>query len=156
MNQADFTELVAVDPAWDYFVAKVEAEPGLEILDQHKAGNGFFIQGRRDPLAPDPVEILRASNVPSSLVTCEFEPFTSHEPIVVARRVRQVLDPPRSVEVEITSEGIVKLSGRAERGWKQHVEGLRPVDGTTGFDLSGLIELEDDALRIRAVRPRQP
>lgn len=156
MDTPDFTELVPVDPAWDYFVAKVEAEPGLEILNRKKADNGFLIQGRRDPLAPDPAEFLRASNVPPSLVTCEFESFTSLDPVIVSRRVRQVLDPPQSVEVEITPEGIVKLSGRAERVWRQRVAGLRPVDGTTGFDLSGLTVVEDDALRLRAVRPRQP
>jgi hypothetical protein len=150
----DFTQLVSADDAWAYFLTKVEAEPGLEVLGHERNEDGFVLHGRRDVFASDPNELLRVSNVPASLVACRWDTFVSLEREIVQRRVRDELAPPETVTVEITDTGILKVTGKADPTWIHRTARIGPIPGISALDLSELSETEEDVSRRRPTLPQ--
>jgi OOP family OmpA-OmpF porin len=71
---------------WGDYVALLRREPGIFVASAGKAGGKYFIAGMRDPLAADPVSLLRSSGVPAGRVDARWEPFHSLQPRFAAER----------------------------------------------------------------------
>lgn len=70
--------LARASTRWNGIANAVDAEPGIVVLNRSWIPGGS-LSGLRDPLAPDPAEILASKGYPRGSVKVEFTPFVSDE-----------------------------------------------------------------------------
>jgi outer membrane protein OmpA-like peptidoglycan-associated protein len=137
------------------FTAYVEAlqrEPGLVLVSADRRAGRYVVNGLRDPLARDPSELLRGSQVNPSRVDASWQPYQSLLPGFVVSRARTVLQPPPGVTLSF-HDGILTAAGDASAGWIADARRLAPlIAGVTRFDAAGAI---DARLRTVAARLQQ-
>ncbi len=127
---------------WNQFLDAVGKESGL-IITSSKEGLGETVfYGLRDPLAPDPLELLEQVGYSGQAVSFRLEPFLNLTPEFVQRRTRSVLDPPQTVALRWEGS-VLYLSGLAPHSWIQKVKLLGPViPGVDRID-TGLLRNSD-------------
>ncbi|MGZ3422829.1 MAG: OmpA family protein, partial [Polyangiales bacterium] len=130
------------------YVDAFAAEPGFVVTGASREGGRAVVSGLRDPIARDPNAVLSAHGLDGSGVTLRFQPFSSADPALIARK----LAPPETIAL-VVSGGEVRASGVAPREWLQRARlapGLLP--GVTKIDLRDAHEQEavtavDEAVR---------
>ncbi len=88
---------------WQSYLSRLEAEPGIVITETGTRKGKFFVAGMHDPLATDPQSILGAEGMPSSnKVIGDWTPYQALEPAFVLNRAKSVLQPPATVEMNLS------------------------------------------------------
>lgn len=86
---------------WQNVVQNLSNEPGLQIVGETTSWGKREIRGLRDPLARDPVEILREAGIDPSEVVLKFKSYLSAEDPILQKRQngnsRTVMATPPSV-----------------------------------------------------------
>jgi OOP family OmpA-OmpF porin len=127
---------------WTSYVDALQAEPGLVVVSAARSGGRYFVSGLRDPLARDPEQILRASNLSPGTVTGRWQPYQALEPRFVLARAREALRPPRGVTLDLR-DGVLSVSGRAPATWIAEARRLAPlVAGVRRLDATGPLNAE--------------
>jgi len=94
----------------------------------------------RDPLAPDPVEILVASGLNTNQVVSRWEPFQALHPSLIIERARRMLEPPETVELTLEGQTL-KLKGSASHAWISAARIVaRGIAGVSSFDSENLVD----------------
>lgn len=111
---------------WNGFLENLEASPGVLVTRTEREWifdwsfpplhRQYDVYGLKDHLARDPQEILDDY---SWMLDVEFhwEPFQSDHQLILGDRVRSLLTPPSTVNLNVDSEGTVRASGFASREW---------------------------------------
>ncbi|MBK8312994.1 MAG: OmpA family protein [Acidobacteria bacterium] len=126
---------------WSEYLGKLKSEPGIVITETGRQGGKRFITGLRDPLAADPVEILRKQTTidPASVVS-SWAPYQALNPNFILARANSLLDPPQGVELKV-SNGTLAASGTAPNQWIEEARRFSlAIPGVTSFDEKGLID----------------
>jgi outer membrane protein OmpA-like peptidoglycan-associated protein len=132
---------------WTAYVARLKAEPGIEITDVGQHEGKWLIRGLRDPLAVNPDAILRESKIDPARVIARWEPYQSLDPQFVLKRVEAALAPPPTVNFAMEGGRIV-ASGTAASTWIQRARGssqLLPA-GIPAIDLSQVRDINEGTL----------
>jgi len=120
-------------------------EPGVVLLTDAREGRRLVYGGLLDPLASDPVMVLREAGVSVSRIDGHWAPFHSLEPEIVQRRFVESMSPPETVTFELLDQKVT-LRGSADHAWIMRVKdaiGLLP-----GVESLGLDELIDADLLV--------
>jgi OOP family OmpA-OmpF porin len=72
---------------WDAAVLRLEAEPGIAVLNAERGWMRRTISGLRDPLAADPAALLAAAGIDTSAVSARWVPYLSADPQFVRARL---------------------------------------------------------------------
>lgn len=132
---------------WVSYLEKLNSQPGIVVVDAEKRWGKYFISGLRDPLAIDPVKLMRSSKLNPQTVTSNWESYLSFEPRFIIKRAKQLLQPPETVSLSIDENGILHATGSAQRQWIDQARNLAPnIPGITQFRSEQLIEAELQAL----------
>ncbi len=112
-----------------------DATPGVVVTRLERDGRTLFVRGLRDPLAPEPSEIVATAGWSGEL-DGEFMPFLSLEDELVLERARVALEPPSSVSMQIEA-GMLTIQGSATSAWIGELESsVAAVPGLAGMDYS--------------------
>ena len=76
---------------WDCYLDRLRAEPGIVLADSRYRS----ISGLRDPLARDPIEMLREEGIAAEKVRSRWEPYHSLAPRFAAIRVKASIESQR-------------------------------------------------------------
>lgn len=123
---------------WTQSVARLQAEPGIEVTEASRAWGTWHIRGLRDPLAADPATLLASLGADSSSLNLRFESYLSLEPMLILARVRRTLAAPPSVTLTLQQDSVL-AAGTAPLAWV--ARSLRPAPlppGVSHLDLSGV------------------
>ena len=101
---------------WQRDLAALRAQPGLVVLEAHRALGGWRFSGLRDPLAADPQVVLAGLGVDTSGVRGTWRPFLSADAPIVLKRVARALNPPSSVVLALVGD-TVAAAGAADIAW---------------------------------------
>jgi hypothetical protein len=93
--------------AWSDYLDRLRAQPGIVVTEADERDGKFIVSGLRDPLAADPAQILRESDVDPERVASRWQPYQSLEPLFVLRRLEASLKPPPSVTLLLVDDRIV-------------------------------------------------
>ena len=132
---------------WNAYLGKLQAEQGVIVTEQGRSSNGlfgprFYLEGLRDPLAPDPAAQLPAFKLNPSDVTSTWKPYHALDPAFVLARAQRVLEPPDSIKLAVENS-VLKISGEASQQWVETARRLtRALPGITRLDESGLLTAE--------------
>ncbi|MGX5843045.1 OmpA family protein [Mesorhizobium sp. ArgA1] len=127
---------------WQYYVSRLEAQPGIIVAQQTARGGHFYISGLRDPLAVDPQALLSGTQVDPARVHSQWQFYQSLDPKFVVKRLTASLNPPKSVQLSIVQGRIVAV-GEAPAGWISRAQAAAEqlsADGVV-LDVSQLSEL---------------
>jgi len=100
---------------WNQIIDELKQEPGLVVIDTGHDGPRS-IQGLRDPLARDPLEVIGADRVRLYGVVWNWKPYLSMEPPLLLRRARQILNPPKEITLRLEGD-VLQASGAAPAAW---------------------------------------
>ncbi|TRC96839.1 OmpA family protein [Mesorhizobium sp. WSM4303] len=127
---------------WQYYVSRLEAQPGIIVAQQTARGGHFYISGLRDPLAADPQSLLSGTQVDPARVHSQWQFYQSLDPKFVVKRLTASLSPPKSVQLSIVQGRIVAV-GEAPAGWINRAQAAAEqlsADGVV-LDVSQLREM---------------
>ena len=71
---------------WNSYLSTVEEQPGIKITKVERQGGKYLISGLRDPLAPNPAQLLPAFHIAPDRVTFQWESYLSLAPSFAAER----------------------------------------------------------------------
>ncbi|MER9407297.1 OmpA family protein [Mesorhizobium caraganae] len=127
---------------WQYYVSRLEAQPGIIVAQQTARGGHFYISGLRDPLAADPQSLLSGTQVDPARVHSQWQFYQSLDPKFVVKRLTASLSPPKTVQLSIVQGRIVAV-GEAPAGWISRAQAAADqlsADGVV-LDVSQLSEM---------------
>ncbi|MER9333810.1 OmpA family protein [Mesorhizobium sp. M0293] len=128
---------------WQYYVSRLEAQPGIIVAQQTARGGHFYISGLRDPLAADPQALLSGTQVDPARVHSQWQFYQSLDPKFVVKRLTASLTPPKSVQLSII-QGRIVVVGEAPAAWISRAQAAAEqlsADGVV-LDVSQLHELD--------------
>lgn len=136
---------------WSRFVETLRQQPGVVVTSFDKRGGLYHIQGLRDPLAADPVQLANQDGLQIARADFHWRPYYSLDDAIVRRRAQEILQPPPGVKVSV-HQGTLRLEGKCQALWLAKVQELSPlIPGVLQVDASklnglGPLGLEKSAL----------
>nr|CAA6825632.1 MAG: OmpA family protein [uncultured Thiotrichaceae bacterium] len=127
-------------------VDKMNAEPGVVVINTEKSEQGYQVKGLLDPLARHPKTFIKQMPLASEAglqdvdvtIDYSFQPYFSAEPEMVLKRAYVVLKPPKSIVLSL-SNGVFRVSGEAGQRWRGQLENYwRSMPGVNTLDDSRL------------------
>ena len=135
---------------WNRYLARLEREPGIVVIQSGRRNGGFSITGLRDPMAADPEALLREAGLAPDRVNSRWEPYQALHPTLILTRARQVLQPPAGVRLSMQGTELA-ASGRASHAWIAQARSLaRAIAGVTAFREDELID--DDLQQVETLK----
>ncbi|MCE9615211.1 MAG: hypothetical protein K8T26_13110 [Lentisphaerae bacterium] len=127
---------------WRAYVRDLGNESGLVVLREGRHDGRFFIQGLRDPRAPDPASKLSEHGLFVGEVDSRWLPYQSMREILTLPRIRELLKPPDSISVEMDN-GMLILRGAAPQEWiDSAIIRMRTLTGLSGYQVDGLVSTD--------------
>jgi len=108
---------------WANAVARLEAEPGIQIVQARRSLGTWRFRGLKDPLAAQPAVILAGLGADTTGLDARWEPYLSLEPSLVVARARQALAVPATVTLRLGGDTL-HAEGEAPLGWVARADGL--------------------------------
>ena len=71
---------------WSDYLSAVDKEPGIKVTRQERRGGKYLVSGLRDPLSPDPAQLLARFHIAPDRVTFQWEKYLSLAPAFAADR----------------------------------------------------------------------
>lgn len=134
---------------WNKYLDRLEAEPGILVTETGSRGRRFFLSGLRDPLAPDPEQLLRESgSLSPGKIYAKWQSYHSLHPDFVLQRVKSVLRPPSTINLSLSGEELT-ATGVASRQWIADAQRLAPsMAGVSQVHVEGV--MDEEILRFKA------
>ncbi|MBD6616552.1 OmpA family protein [Komarekiella sp. 'clone 1'] len=128
---------------WNAYIEKLNSQPGIVVISTKQITGKYFIFGMRDPLAVDPNTLIQQTNLNPKTISSQWKPYLSLEPQFITKRVEELLQPPKSVSLQVDNNGILQVTGFASRQWIQEARKLwHFIPGVTQFQETSFVELE--------------
>lgn len=125
---------------WNEYLTRLNAEPGIVVVSQEKRGGKYFITGLRDPLAADPLQILKTTKVDPQDVVGRWENYHTSHPEFVIARAENLLQPPKTISLKFDN-GTLSASGFASQNWLDEARKLaKMIPAVTSFQEDGIID----------------
>jgi outer membrane protein OmpA-like peptidoglycan-associated protein len=127
---------------WHDYLNQLREEHGIVITNAQERDGKFELSGLRDPLAVDPVAVLRQVGLDPDLVTARWAPYQSLDPPFVLKRLQWSLDPPPTVSFTLDGNRIA-AHGAASLPWLKRAQiaaSMLPA-GAPNFDLSAVRDI---------------
>ncbi len=132
---------------WRVYVDRLQATPGIVVVDSSRRSGRYHLVGLRDPLAADPQAMLASSGVPADEVDARWELYQAVDPGIVLERAKHVLRPAEGVTFQFR-DGALVASGAATAQWIGESERLAPmIAGISRYDDTGLAVADLNYLR---------
>ena len=125
--------------AFEVYRERLDAAPGIVVTRATAVGDGYRIEGLRDPLAVEPRALLADSPLDARQLQLLFEPYQALVPAFILIRARRLLQPPPTVNLALDGE-VLHFSGNAPGGWIAEARRL-------ALALPGVAAIDDSALQ---------
>ncbi|MGE3166223.1 MAG: hypothetical protein AB7O52_15055 [Planctomycetota bacterium] len=129
---------------------RLDATPGVVVLDLSQKDGKYWIRGLRDPYASRAEDALIALGLQPADFSIDLRAYASLDPGLTLARARAVLAPPASVELTLVG-GRLQAHGAAPHAWIERARvqatALPYVDS---LEVSDLADLDLQALEARA------
>ena len=124
---------------WTNLLDRLRDEPGLVVTSTEKRDGQLVIAGLREPLAVDPEGLITEAGFDSDEIRSSWAPYYSLDDRFIATRLRQRLNPPRSVTLSVEDQSVT-VSGTASEDWAREAQKLALL-------VPGVDRYRDDNLR---------
>jgi OOP family OmpA-OmpF porin len=133
---------------WMHYLERLKGEPGIQITSGEKRSGLYHVYGFRDPLASDPVDLLKKDKLKSDKFVFNLESYTSTHPQVILRRIDKILESPETVNLEL-KDGVLNISGSASHPWIAKMrEALKTIAWISKYDDRNLADQDENAFAL--------
>lgn len=115
-ERVEYAMLKIANSNLNTYIDLLSKEPGIDVTSTEWHDGRFRVQGKRDEYAADPDDLRWQSGLSNFEVQSQWSQFVSHDPIIVERRVRDLLKLPTTVSVHVVNKQ-VHLGGTAKIDW---------------------------------------
>ncbi len=155
LDRYDDSLVTDLDASFFRYVDELRRRPGLVVTRAERQDGRYYLEGLRDPLAEDPVAIMRSCGLASGNLRSNWIPFRCADPVLASVRLREQLPP--APEVTWTLEGNqLQATGSASHAWlsgasaeAQRVADILSVD-LTGVENADLVQLQRLVLAVES------
>ena len=121
---------------WDGFAAALRSAPGVVLTGVSNQNGVWVLEGLRDPLAVSVDRLLEQRGLPVAQVRSNLRPFASLEPVFILKRAITTLEPPSTLRLQLTSDGVLLARGSASAAWIARSKVMvTAISGVTRFSL---------------------
>jgi OOP family OmpA-OmpF porin len=106
---------------WDRLVNTLREQPGFVITSFGREHGKFVVRGMRDPLAGEPTQFIRTSNVNSDDGEFHWGGYYALDDGIVEQRAKSILSPPSTAVLAVKS-GVLTISGAASASWVKDIQ----------------------------------
>jgi outer membrane protein OmpA-like peptidoglycan-associated protein len=125
---------------WDRLVNTLREQPGFAITSFGREHGKFVVRGMRDPLAADPTQIIKTSDVNAGDGEFHWSGYYALDDGIVQQRATALLSPPPTATFAVKS-GVLHVSGSASASWVKELQsrallvpGIRSVELSPELD----------------------
>ena len=124
---------------WDGFFAALRGAPGIVLTDARQQNGLWVLEGLRDPLGVSVNQLLEQRGLPVAQVRSNLRPFASLEPVFILKRAIVALEPPSTVRLRLSSDGVLLIWGSASTAWIARAKVMvTAIAGVTRFNLDAI------------------
>ncbi len=124
---------------WDGFFAALRNAPGIALTNVSQQNGRWVLEGLRDPLGVNPAALLEQHGLPAAQVRSNLRPFASLESVFVLKRAMIALEPPSTVRLQLSNDGVLLASGSASTTWLANAQvRVTAIAGVARFNLDGI------------------
>ena len=131
----------------DYIEALRKA-PGIVVTSFKRSGGRWVIEGLRDPLAADPLQIQLQHHLSENEIESHWTPYLDLTPQLIEQRLERQLQPPATVSIQVQGD-VLYLTGYASPNWINQIKSISQINqityavmGINRIDLSQLVDTE--------------
>jgi len=106
---------------WDRLVNTLREQPGIVITSFGREHGKFVVRGMRDPLAVEPAQVIRTSNVDAGDGEFHWGGYYALDDGIVEQRAKSILSPPSTAILAVKS-GVLTVSGAASANWVKDIQ----------------------------------
>ena len=106
---------------WDRLVNNLREQPGFVITSFGREHGKFVVRGMRDPLAAEPTQFIRTSNVNAGDGEFHWGGYYALDDGIVEQRAMSILSPPSTAVLAVNS-GVLTISGAASAKWVKDIQ----------------------------------
>jgi outer membrane protein OmpA-like peptidoglycan-associated protein len=106
---------------WDRLVNNLREQPGFVITSFGRDRGHFVVRGMRDPLAADPAQFIKASDVNPADGEFHWGGYYALDDGIVEQRAKSTLSPPPTATLAVKS-GLLFVSGAASANWVKDIQ----------------------------------
>ena len=127
---------------WSHFLERLHSEPGIVVAGTDKFEGKYRVSGLRDPLASDPMNILKETKLEPDNIIFYWEPYYSIYPKLIIKRAKATLVPPETVNLELQN-GILFADGSASHQWIVEARRIvKTIPGITRYQEDNLVDVD--------------
>jgi outer membrane protein OmpA-like peptidoglycan-associated protein len=119
---------------WSQFVEDLRERPGFAVTSFDREHGRFVIRGLRDPLAGDPVEVLKSHGLDPAKAEFHWGGYYALDDAIVQQRAMTTLGPPAGVMLSV-KDGVLGFAGKPPAAWVKdfwakalRIPGIRAVN----------------------------
>ncbi len=132
---------------WTGYLRDLRATPGIVVTSASSGWIGCRVDGLRDPLSPNPEDLLARAGMVPATVSYFWVPYLSLAPEVIVSRARAMLEPPPSVTLAYR-HGVLRLSGSASHRWiASRIPKAAMLPGVLQLDAGELTDIDFESYR---------
>lgn len=106
---------------WNRLANTFREEPGFVITSFGRENGRFLIRGMHDPLAADPSQIIKTSDVNPADGEFRWGAYYALDDSIVQQRALTTLSPPASAVLAVHG-GVLQVSGTAQAAWVREIQ----------------------------------
>jgi outer membrane protein OmpA-like peptidoglycan-associated protein len=106
---------------WDRLVNTLREQPGFVVTSFGRERGRFVVRGMRDPLAADPAQFIKSSDVNPADGEFHWGGYYALDDGIVEQRAKSILSPPSTAILAVKS-GVLQVSGGASANWVKDLQ----------------------------------
>lgn len=111
---------------WQGYIKQLQDTPGIVVVEESRGFGSYRVIGLRDPLASDPLSLLKQSSIEPEAVDIQFTPYQALDSIFVLERARALLTLPDTVRLELEGSMLI-VNGRVTSQLLKDIRRLAPM-----------------------------
>jgi OOP family OmpA-OmpF porin len=124
------------------FLERLRGEPGIVVTTVEKRSGKYHITGLRDPLASDPMKILKETKLKPEKTIMHWESYHSFYPEFTLKRIKNILSPPETINLEFKN-GTLKVKGLASYQWFVETRRIvKAIPGIVNYQEDNVVEAD--------------
>jgi OOP family OmpA-OmpF porin len=117
------------------YVRLLQQNQSIVITQQNHHDGQLLINGLYDPLSEHPDTLIAKSRLQAHEIQSHWQAYQSLAPVFVEQRLKQLLQPPPSVNLTLDNHNRLVITGIADEAWINKLAIITPaVAGVSGID----------------------
>ena len=127
----------------DRLLSLLEQTPGIIVTKAEPNNGKLLITGMRDPLSPPPSQLINEAGLKPDNVALQFTAYHDMAPQFALPRAKRRLQPPASVTLSLSDDGILHAVGSASKEWQSNASMLAmTAPGINAFNTDKLVDTD--------------